>query len=504
MAPTNEKNKQLAVGEVLSSDHVGAYMAMGGGLGGGMIHIPDDPSYVWPQLWWNRPFANYVYRDMEMKDDKISGDLEVRKEAVLAKERVIIPASDKRQDKKVAEFIEETLSYAGGSPVGGNLPFENVLGEAMDALGKGVAIGEIEYANASDRVFIKDIHFKPQHLFSFGAGPFSQYASYAYPQTGPLRIRPGLMIEGVDLERPLEDQYPGKWFVHTFRQYQGDRWGTPLGMRCYWLSWFKRAGMKDWLRMLDKASGTVLARYPRGAGPDEQAKALGAAQAVAEEAMAAVPAGYEIEVLDHVRDVKSHKDFVDDICNNGIARIILGQTLTSRGNEGGSGSRALGQVHERVAQTKTEVDAKSLMLPVNVNVVWPLVRHNFGENVPPPTWAIRYSPGADLKLFTDAFYRGWQMGVPSSKKFYYTTTQFAEPVDETDILPPPSKDEQTGQVPGDTQGESAAFGEPEVGGQRPEVSKKKSSSNSTRLKQPPLKRERFSSLRPSSMKSSDR
>lgn len=520
MAGENEKKNQPVLGEVLSPTDLmlSGYMAMGGGLGGGQMFIPDDPTYVWQQLWWNYPFAMYVYRDLEMKDAKVGGDLEVRKEAVLAKERMVIPASEKRQDKKVAEFIEETLEdYMGGGLVGGRLPFENVLWESLDAIGKGVAIGEIEFANGPDRVFIKNVHFKPQSLFSFGAGPFGQYASYAMPQTGPLRIRPGLVIENVTGDQPLEEQYPHKWFVHTFRPYQGSRWGEPLDREIFWASWIKRAGVKGWLRYLDKGPGTVVARYPDGAGLDEKQIALDASRAIAEEQAVALAKKFEVEVLEHARGNMGNafKDLVDDFSNKEIAGRILGQTLTSDSGKGGSGSRALGQVHERVAQTKTSVDSKSAMLAVNVNMVWPLVLYNFGPNVQPPMWGIKYAPGADLKLMSDVLYRGWHMGIPTSKKFYYETTQTAPPADEADTLPPPSPQEQGGNPPGDKLGESAAFAEAfaeehdidveDVIAFAEALQKKKFRDrfSSMRLKPPTLKRERFSSLRPSMTKSSD-
>ncbi len=137
MAEENGKKNLVPVfGEVLSPTDMmlSGYMAMGGGLGGGRILIPDNPTFVFDQLFWNYPFAMYVYRDMEIKDAKIGGDLETRKDAVLALERMVIPASDKRQDRKVAEFIKESLeNYMGGSLVAGQLPFENMLREMMDA-----------------------------------------------------------------------------------------------------------------------------------------------------------------------------------------------------------------------------------------------------------------------------------------------------------------------------------------------------------------------------------
>src|SRR5260370_3550453 len=263
MADENgKKNLRPQFGEILASDQIGAYLGFSGGLGGGQLFVPDNPTIVWTQLFWNYPFAMYVYDDMEEKDDKVGADLDTRKESVLSKQRFVKPASDKLRDKKIATFIEETLEeYLGGSPVGGRLPFADLLWEGMDAIGNGVAFGEIEWALAADRVFIKDVHFKPQQLFSFSEKTFGEFAAYGSPQTGPLRLRPGLMIEGIGLEGDLPQD---KFFVHTYRPKRGNRWGSPLKPRCFWWPWFKKGGLPAWLKMLEKGPGTVIARYAHG------------------------------------------------------------------------------------------------------------------------------------------------------------------------------------------------------------------------------------------------
>jgi phage gp29-like protein len=490
MAQLNTKIVDALTGEILSSERLYNFMGFSGGLGGGGIFIPDDPSVVWEQLKWNHAFAQYVYDDIEEKDEEVGSDLEVRKEAVLSKERFVQPASEMRQDKKLAEFVSETLEgYMGGSD-GLRFGFNAFLWEALDATGKGVVIGENIFENANDRVYVKEVKFKPQMLFNFAEGPLAQYQSYALPQTGPLRLRAdlGFMFEGIDPNEPLP---AGKFFVHTFQPRQGNRWGSPLIRRCYWLAWIKKAGLKQWLRYLERGAGTVLTKYPTGASADEKDKALQASQAIAEEASAAVSKGTEVEVLENVRSSlgSSHKELTDEYCNHGIARRILGQT-TTRGGEGGFSK---GNVPEHVAERKTEADSQSLMLNVNTQLVWPIVLSNFGPVERPPIWMIKYRPGADLKLMSEALYRAWQMRVPIGKTYYYTTMQMEQPEADEELLPPPSKSDETSAVPGGTGGESASFAEGE------DVKKK---SGNRPLKPPTLKRERFAKLRPSMIESS--
>jgi SPP1 gp7 family putative phage head morphogenesis protein len=430
--------------ELLSVENVSGYMAFA--YNAPATAIPDDPSWVWPNLFYNPWLAMAVYNDMEEKDAMVASVSEVRKDNVLSKRRRVVPASDKRQDIKVANFIEETLESYFDAGDGTRVGLDHTLFEAMDAVCRGVAIGENIYENAPDRIFIKRVEFKPQHLFAFGGSNLAAYSSGSslYPQTGPLRLRQGVMLENWD-ERPLPE---GKFFVHSYRPRYSNRWGSPTDRKAFWASWFKRAAVKQWLRYLEKGPGSVIARYNDGAGEDEQNKALAAAQAVNEESAVALPTKFLLEAMQHVRTGMGsvHREMVDDFCNNEIARVYLGQTLTSRGSEGG-GSRSLGEVHERVSDKKTEVDAKSLMMPVNTQLVWPLVLLNFGPNVRPPLWAIDYEPARDHSAMSVWLQRLWQMRLPISTKSIYNTFPVAAPEDEADTLPPPSEGDSADNPP---------------------------------------------------------
>lgn len=480
--------------EILSSEKLGSFMSFAYGLPPGTA-LPDNPTWVWEQLRYNPWLAMAVYDDIEEKDDMVGSCLDTRKENVIAKGRHVRPASDKRRDVKIAEFIEETLEgYIISPGDGARFGFDNVLWEALDSVGKGVSIGEIVYGEARDRIYIKDVKFKPQHLFSFGEGALAAYSTstYPYPQTGPLRLRPGVMIEGLSSETPLPEN---KFFIHSYRPRHGNRWGSPLIRSVFWLSWLKRANVKNWLRYGEKGAGTVTSRYRDGASQAEQQTALDAARAIFEESVAALPDKFRIEVLDSVRTSmgSSFKEFSDEFCNSGIARRILGQTLTSRGSDGG-GSRALGEVHERKEGTKTEVDSKGLMLAVNSKLVWPLVIANFGYVERPPLWVIDYEPGADLDALAERLERLWKMGLPIPRVHTYNAFQIAAPGEGEEVLPSPS----TITLPPDGSGDSQGGSEFAEKKSRPGASSEK------RPTRPGLRTERFARLRPTTMPLSKR
>lgn len=432
--------------EILASDRLGAWLGGGQAL---TTHLGDDPTILWENIKWNPWVAMTIYEEMEDKDATLFSCLEKRRDGVLDLPRFVKPASDSAEDKKIAEFVEETLEqFWGGDGAtfddeSEESAFENFLSEALDAVGDGVTIGEIIFAEARDRIYIKEVKFKPQHLFSFGGTGFADYSTslMLYPHTGRLHLRSGVSVEHFGLEAALPEN---KFFVFSYRSRKNNRWGSPVKRKVFWQTWIKRAAAKGWLRYIDKGSGTVVARYNDGAAADEQATAVDAATAVQEENAVAIPKKFILEVHEMVRNIgSSHKELVDDYCNAEISRAIVGQTLTGRGSDGG-GSRALGEVHERVEGRKISTDAKALMAAVNRRIVRPLVLYNFGPKANLPVWSLEYEPQEGLNTKAERYGKlRKDVGIPMSKAQIREEFHLDEPKDEEDTLSgeqPPADD----------------------------------------------------------------
>lgn len=413
--------------EILASDKLGSYQNLAPWI---TSLNTEDPTAVWHQLMYNPWFAMAIYWDMEEKDAAVYTGIDTRKNNVLSKPRNILPFSDSRRDRKIAEFVEETLDRYF-------CDFDSFLYEALDAIGKGVSVGEIIFAEGSDRIYVEAVKFKPQHLFSFGetdiAGISTQ--SMMFPQTGKLQLRTGVHIGEMMLGGPLPED---KFFVFSFRPKYGNRWGDPIHRKGFWPSWIKRHGIRAWLKYLEKGNGTVVARYNDGAPQAEQNAAVDAATAIVENSAVGVPKKFLVEVLNDVRAIgSSHKELNDEFCNAELSRIYIGQTLTSRGSDGG-GSRALGEVHERVSDKISETDCKALMQVVNRRIVKSIVHLNFGPNADLPRWVLEYDPPADMDAVAKRFAIARnEIGIDLSKEQVRDTLQLEEPKNDEDKLAPP-------------------------------------------------------------------
>ena len=370
----------------------------------------DNPSTAWRQMLTDSPSAYPLYRDLEEKDGQISSALETRKDGVLRRERKIIAVSSSAEDERRAAFARQVLAAIPN--------FENILCELLDAVGYGFTVAEILWEQAGREVVIRDIKPRPQELFSFGG--------LAQPQTGGLRFSSVSRLTNNE-SRSLPEH---KFLTYSFRPRHGNRKGRPMLRRVFWPSWFKRQDMKFWLKFIEKGTGSVVVRYPQGATDQDKQRALEAAEAINDETAVAIPENFQIvsELLDSARagSTDVFLSLADTLCNNEIARVILGQTLTQRGSEGG-GSRALGEVHQEVRFEKIASDARDLMSVINDQLLRWLFLFNFGPGVQPPKWHISLDPPADLAARIEIDERLARLGVPLPVSYFQRTYSLPAP-----------------------------------------------------------------------------
>ncbi|HUS95756.1 MAG TPA: DUF935 family protein [Hyphomicrobiaceae bacterium] len=377
-----------------------------------------NPTAVWYEMITDSVRAFTYYRDNEEKDDQIAQCLETRKNGVLSRERQIVPASKDSQDAQVAEFVEEVLA---GIP-----NFGNILNELLDAPPHGVAIAETIWQSDGSRIIVENIKPRPPEWFLFN--PVTQI------QNGPLRLKKNIW----DVDGEAIDEELHKFIVYTFRARFGNRRGRPLLRRLFWPSWIKRQTLKFWLKYAEKGPGTIAVRYRAGADNSEQTNALKAAEDIAGKVAVAFPEGFEImePLLKAARSVPSDifKSLVKETCDAAIAKIILGQTLTSQGSESGRGSQALGTVHQDVRLEIVAADAHDLMTVINDQVIRPLVDFNFGPETAAPKWTIQVNEPENLAERSKVDQTAQQMGMPITEQYMRKTYNYPQPEPEDQVL----------------------------------------------------------------------
>lgn len=390
--PLPDKGEIVGQG-VLESPTLGGTFALSRGFGG-----TSNPSTIWDTMVCDRAQAFFYYRELEEKDDDVGSALRKLKLSVLKRERHVAPKDDSSQAAEAAAFVQAQFEA---------LPnFHQILHSVLDAPGYGVTISEIIYDVSASMVAIADIRECPQELFSFGA-------AYA-PQVGALRF---LGQAGMSDGELMPDN---KFLVMTHEPRNRNRRGRPLLRSVFWPSWIKRNVLRNWLRFGEKGTGTVAVQHPSSATAAEQQKALDAAEAIVNKIAVAVPENFKIveKLLDSARSL--NPDAFDKLhagMQYSIARRILGQTLTSFGNEGGTGSKAQGTVHQDVEDEISVELCRALEAVINTQLVKPLVWWNFGPKAPMPLFAFNKEREDDLGSRVTVDDTLQQMGVEIPKSY---------------------------------------------------------------------------------------
>lgn len=382
-----------------------------------------------------------IYEDL-LRDDKVGSTLQTRRLAVVGKEWDIAPASEKRQDVKIAEFVKEVL-------LGFN--YDAARRALLSGVVLGFKPGEIIWEYSEGDVWIADIKGRASRRFVFDL------------KNNLRLLTPANMIEGEEL--------PDKKFV-VYRNISdnGSPYGDALGRLLYWPCWFKKNAIKFWMIFADKfGSPTAIGKYPSGAQKEQQDALLAALEAIQQESAIKIPDNMIIELLEAART--GSVDTYDRLCafmNASIAQVMLGQTLTSE--VGDKGSYAASQTHEDVRQDYIKADADGLCECQNNSLIKWIVDYNFpsssdsplsrgGRGVYPRVW-IRTEQEKDLKPLAERDQILIQnIGLPVSQKYFYETYGIPQPEEGEELVkinPPTSPFIKGGQEGDFAEGSSFA------------------------------------------------
>lgn len=320
-----------------------------------------NPATIYRIMTGNSNSVFPYYRELEEKDLSIASALETRKLLVQGREWSVVSADE--NDNQAQQYHDEASAFLRDIP-----GFGFLLEELLDAPAYGYTVAEIMWRNDGNRVAVDKIVGRPQEFFDFRQ-------DYLDPPLGDLRFLPTMMPPGDEV--PQE-----KFLVATYKPRHGDRRGMPLLRKLFWPSWFKRTGLGLDLKFLEKPRGTIAVQYSSGADATAKSEALAVAEGIANEIAVAVPDSVKIleSLLSNtrIRDGRDYQGMIDYL-DAEITRLILGQTLSTRGQEQGKGTQALGTVHEDLLYQIVKRDAQDLSTVIDEQLLGPWLLWTFGE-----------------------------------------------------------------------------------------------------------------------------
>ncbi|WP_111860000.1 phage portal protein family protein [Acinetobacter sp. CFCC 10889] len=183
--------------------------------------------------------------------------------------------------------------------------------------------------------------------------------------------------EGTVDEREVDQTF--KFFLTRRKASYEQPYGKALLATLYWLFFFKQNGFKFWAKFLERFGTPILLGKVKSKNTttDDMNNALLNAHA---QSVLSIDGADDVQILSTPGSGTAGSSF--ESFNNQLLRqiqkVVLGQTLTS--GTDGTGSRALGQVHENVRRDKLKSDMR-LITPTLQAIVNALCKlNNWGDH----------------------------------------------------------------------------------------------------------------------------
>ncbi len=356
--------------------------------------------------------------ELEERDSHYCAVLNVRKRAVVGLDISVAPADDTPAAAEHAALIERFIARDD---------LIEELFDLQDAVGKGVALLEIDWAVGDAPLLPRRLIWRDPRHFAWD------------PQT---LSRPLIRGEGGNTS-----ELPAWKFVFHRQQAKS---GVPgrdgLARQCAFLSLFKSLTVKGWVAFCETYGQPYrIGKYGPSASETDRRTLLDAVLSIAADAGAIIPESMQIEFVQ--TDVSGSAGAFEALAryaNQEISKLVLGQTTTT---EAISGGHAVSQEHRLVQDDIERADARALAATLTRDLIVPIIALNFGPQDAYPTLRIGRPEALGVPELVDAVAKLVPFGFQVPQAYLRGRLYLPEPADGEAVLqgapPDPATDEDT-------------------------------------------------------------
>lgn len=355
-----------------------------------------------------------LFMDIEEQDSSIAANMMTRKRSVLTLDwRIVEPRNATPAEEKLQAEIDE-LFYQYPN-------LEDLFIDLMDAVGHGFSALEIQWAQVDGKWVPKGFKPCPQSWFKLDKEDSLLLRTPANQMGEPLR--------------------PFGWVVHRHKSRSTQLARDGLYRTLAWLYMYKHYSVRDFAEFLELYGMPIrIGKYGAGATNAEKRTLLRALAEIGHNAAGIMPESMQIELhnVANAGAASGNNPFLQmvDWCEKSIARLILGQTLTS-GADGKSSTNALGNVHNEVRRDLMISDAKQIAQTITQQIILPYLQINVDPNIAPhrvPYFEFDTKEYEDLSVFADAIPKLTGIGVQISESWVRDKLGIPEPQEGELIL----------------------------------------------------------------------
>ncbi|MBI4835912.1 MAG: DUF935 family protein [Candidatus Abawacabacteria bacterium] len=280
-----------------------------------------------------------IYKEV-MADDQVSCCVLSRQSAVKKLEWRIERGNASEQ---LTKFIEDIFK---------SLNMNRIISEILNTPLYGFHVSEILWESKDGKIVPKDVKGRENDNFHFDPEDRLRFKSKTNSFEGEL--------------------LPDKKVLLTQHNANDDNpYGDRLLSKCYWKVYFKKNAFKFWMLLTEKfAIPWLFGKVPRGIDKKDKEELRDALVTLVQDGVAVVPEGSDVTILESAGKGVSADLFEKIIllCENGLSKLLLGQTLTTQSD--GKGSYALGKVHAEVRADIKDADKQMVEAALNQLIRW--------------------------------------------------------------------------------------------------------------------------------------
>lgn len=358
--------------------------------------------------------------DMHERDGQIFATLDQRSGAVELMPLVITPP-----DKATAQ--EQRLAAAAADLwQAAELDVPSIISHLMVGVLRGFAPMEMTWSYRNNYQ-LPTLTEAQQRWFVCGQGDITGASVQARASRNTLLLR---TIDGGAQElRSLN------WIMHMHPAMGGYVSRQSLARVLVWPYIFKHYALRDLAEFLEIYGIPMrLGTYPITASDEDKATLLRAVAEVGHNAAGIIPQGMVMDFKSAASG--SHEPFfgMTNYMDSIIAKVVLGQTLTS--GEGQHGTQALGKVHNDVRMDIAESDARLIGQTLTAQLLRPLIALNL--SVPAgarlPSVVLDAGRDEDLAQYADTLPKLVAVGLPVGVDWALKKLRIPKPADGEAVL----------------------------------------------------------------------
>lgn len=341
-------------------------------------------------------------------DAHVLGELRSIRSSLLGFEWRLQPGGESPQDARALELCYDVMRHR---PAAG-IHWSDVIWNMATAIFRGYSVHEVIWENRGGYILPEAILDRPQRRFLFGA-------------ENDLRLKTRTNIwNGV----PIEDK---RMLLTRHMPSQENPYGVAVFSACFWPYTFKHSGYRFWVKFAEKYGlPWAIGKYPEGIGKEEQNQLLDKLADMVEDAIAAIPTGVEVELVEAKggKGEGNHERLIMS-CNREMSKALTSQTLATEIQ--GQGSRAASETHRDREISVHESDRKPICDTFNQLFAW-IVELNIPDAAPP---RFEFWEEGEARQEWVEVLEGARKFMPVPLSFARERLQIPEARDGEDVLP---------------------------------------------------------------------